>query len=511
MSQSYFKIDQFDLASSVSAGGITGSSKVKAGGVSYQLKPSILDAKSTRKLKAGGVDRENFGEVIAATMSRAISGADQVGATELVPEVSLVHDVKNERVLIASKYLDNVQDGTLDDYAQKSRGVKTKKRHVKVSAKGPAPDTLDLRGDPLLRQDLANAFALSALSGDHDVNPGNMVVVRDKDNNTRVARIDFGHAFNDLLNAPKAFGGQVRNKGNQILDFLNRETVSDLRPNSRQAKLWRDYDGIVPSAELAKAFKEMSESKGVTYGIEQAKKSFGDLVNELLEDPQGNKEVIEHVKNSLIAINNNVSDVKIDPKKVNVYEAMQSTFKNLETFYNKGQEQMKDVAKLMDMQVKVDKLVRAHKKKEPLTQETKALLQEVEKAYKELEGAQGIGLGAGKGIEWVKSDKNSKPFKGTLDEFIKQRGQDLGLQTAQPTRGQDIAIQDIKPQVRPIIEDMSEHLIPSESAGKKSSLLSQIRNDLKPMKAVVKAAKKVASFVNKVTSRKNKGGYDLFH
>jgi len=53
---------------------------------------SIKDAKFFRNLKAGGVDRENYGEVIASTVSRALTGSDKEGATELVPKVVLVYD-----------------------------------------------------------------------------------------------------------------------------------------------------------------------------------------------------------------------------------------------------------------------------------------------------------------------------------------------------------------------------------------------------------------------------------
>lgn len=281
------------------------------------------------------------------------------------------------------------------------------------------------KDDESLRKDLAKALAVSILSGDHDVNPGNMIVMKDKEGKSRIARIDFGHAFNDLLNAPKMFGGKVRNKDNQVLDFLNRETLSDLVPAKRQPKLWRDYKGMVPSSELAEAFKEMANSKSAQDGIAAAKKTFQDLVTDLNADPIGNKKVLDHIKSSLATINNNVSDNKINPKKLTAQELLDQTFKNLGDFYSKGQNQMKEVAKLVDMQVKIDKVILDKKEGKSVDP---ALVSEIKGIYTELEKCKGIGI-KGKAIEWVKNDKDSKAFKGSLDEFIKKRSKDLGLDT----------------------------------------------------------------------------------
>lgn len=123
MSKEYLNIKVFNTDTSRHTGGVTGSAKVQTNDdISYQLKPSIKDAKFFRNLKAGGVDRENYGEVIASTVSRALTGSDKEGAIELVPKVVLVYDEDKKRTLVASKYLDNVEGGTIDDYAKKNVG-----------------------------------------------------------------------------------------------------------------------------------------------------------------------------------------------------------------------------------------------------------------------------------------------------------------------------------------------------------------------------------------------------
>lgn len=468
MAKSYLNHTDFDINSAQDAGGVTGSKRVKKGKINYQLKPSIKDNKWTRRFKAGFVDKENFGEVIAATVSRALTGSGDIDKAELVPEVSLVHkidkDVAKDRVMVASKYLANVEKGTIDEYAKHPEGgsVETKKRHVKVSGivtkEKPMKDTWGIGGDGAenkqLRKDLAKAIAVSALSGDHDVNPGNMMVLKDGDGKKRIARIDFGHAFNDLISY-NMFGGGKFSK-NQILDFVNRETVNKF-PLGDTSKLWRDYSGMVPSVEMAEAFKEMANSPKMQEGVNAAKKQFQDLVNDLNKDPEKNKETLEHIKKSLIAISDNVTDKKIDPKKVSVNQALEQTFQNLGSFYQKGQEQMKDVAKLMDMQVKIDQMIMDKKAGKPINQD---IINDIKANYKELEQNKGnlIGKGAGKGIDWVKNEKKNEAFKGNLEEFIKQRSNELelGVEESKSLRQGDFALPETKSRLQKFFDKIQE-------------------------------------------------------
>ncbi|RTK92256.1 MAG: hypothetical protein EKK61_05420 [Rickettsiales bacterium] len=432
MTKSYLNYNEFDIDSAVNAGGATGSKKVKKGEEFYQLKSSIKDASFIRRLKAGSVDKENFGEVIAASVGRALTDSGKEGKVEVVPEVTLVlkegEKQNKSKVMIASKYLSGVE-GTIDDYAKKE-GVSTAKRHVKVSAaldEKNKKDTWNISGDEnkQLRQDLANGIAVSALSGDHDVNPGNMLVIKDlaKPEQKRIARIDFGHAFNDLISY-KSFGGRPYSK-NKILDFTNRETVNKF-PSGDKAKLWRDYDGIIPSVEMVKAFTEMANSTKTQEGINNAKQQFLSVVKDLKNSTPSQDKTLEHIKKSLVAIHNNVADAKINSKKVTIEEAIEQTFKGIEGFYVKNQQQMKDVAKLMDMQIKIDQII--NDKKDGKTVDGN-IIKEIKDIYQEIENNPDnlIRKGAGKGIDWVKNSQNKKAFKGNLDSFIAQRGKDMGL------------------------------------------------------------------------------------
>ena len=261
-----------------------------------------------------------------------------------------------------------------------------------------------------MRRDIAKGIAGSIINGDHDINPGNFVVVT-KDGKDRAARIDFGHAFNDLLNISTVFGGTVRNKDNQVLDFLNRESVAGLKFGAK-SKLWRDYPGMIPTQEMADAFKEVSQSTGLSQGIAAGREEF----LALLEAMERNKdeEGIAHLKKSLDAISSNISGVGLDPVLSPKKETINAAFTNIEQFAKDNQQKMADVSKLMQLQVNIDKIIEGKKKgNEP----TKEQIDQIKAAYAELEKATGIGQKGG-GLEWVKTSASKAAHKGDLESYI---------------------------------------------------------------------------------------------
>lgn len=423
----------FDVKNGVSSGGVTGSQRVKMDDKNYQLKPSIKDNTFFRSTKAGGSDRENYGEVISAKIAKGILADDANDTFEPVPEVVLVYDAERKRTPIASKYLEGDKVRTLDDFIQEKcanddsqRIVLTDKKHVKFvdgskKSADPKKREYDISGEEnaTLRQDIAKGIAASIITGDHDINPGNFIVVQ-KNGEERVSRIDFGHAFNDLLNASKTFGGQVRNQDNQVLDFLNRETVSGISAKSQKSKLWRDYPGMIPTQEMADAFTDASQSTGLHQGAANAKTEFKGL----LEAMQANndQEGIKHLKKSLNAISSNLTGSKLDPK-LSPEETIEAAISNMETFASNQQKQMEDVGKLMKLQVNIDKLINGKIEGVEPSQEQ---IDEIKAAYSGLGNAKGIAQKDG-GLEWVKTDAEKQAHKGNLESYINQRAEKLGL------------------------------------------------------------------------------------
>ena len=80
MAKEYKDYSAFEGGSASSVGGATGSVRIEAAdGHYYQLKKSILDASFARRAKSGlttPTDRENFGEMIASVIGRALSNSN---------------------------------------------------------------------------------------------------------------------------------------------------------------------------------------------------------------------------------------------------------------------------------------------------------------------------------------------------------------------------------------------------------------------------------------------------
>jgi hypothetical protein len=416
---------KFDVKSAVHTGGVTGSKRVTMLGKPYQLKPSIKDNNFIRRFKAGGTDRENYGEVIAAKIARSILMNEDF---EAAPDVMLVYDKERKKTPIASKYLEGDKVRNLDEFIQeKGQITLIGKKHArfidgskKTGGIGLKEREYDIGGEENtdLRKDISRGIVGSIIIGDHDINPGNFIVVT-KDGKDRVARIDFGHAFNDLLNAPKFFGGQVRNKDNRVLDFFNRENIAGLTKSNSQSKLWRDYPGMIPTQEMVDALKEVSQSTKLQQGIENTKKEFDELLSEMGSSNDENG--MKHLKKSLNAISSNIG-FKLDPK-LTPEKTIEAALSNMATFAKQNQKQMQDVSKLMQMQVDVDKIIDGKKNgKQP----TKEQIDQIKLTYDELRNAQGIAQKNGK-LEWIKTSAEKPAHKGGIESYIKQRGEELGL------------------------------------------------------------------------------------
>jgi hypothetical protein len=379
-----------------------------------------------RRVKAWGTDKELFGEVISSIVSESITNSDTKGALKLAPKVSLVYDPKGQSLAIASLYLKNVQ-GTLDDYAFKQDGTSQgAEKHIaisideKISKSGVG--VWNIKDKDQLKKDLLKSLALSALSANHDVNPTNMLVVKDDEGNDRVATIDLGHAFNDMINHPftgitgNSLGAGLYEKDNRILDFLNREEL--VNAGDRETKLWRDFIGIVPSKELAEAFRELADSQDIDRGLDRAKKHFQEFAEELKKDSRkkGNKELIQHVKDSLVYMNSDSGGDPID-SKLNIDQVIEKTFKNLNSFYKKGQKQIKEAAELIDMQCDIDDMI----KKELNGEKTEAISDKIHKSYEKIKEYKGIKVDGSDSIKWIKNSRKGERFQGSLDSFIKHR------------------------------------------------------------------------------------------
>lgn len=527
-----------DSAPGINTGGVTGSQRRTMRGMAYQIKPSILDNPSTfRRLKAGNTDRENFGEFIAASIARSLfetTTGPKADGFEGAPEVFLVYDDEGQsstsqekRILVASKYFvgDERSPGekppsvrTLDEYIKEQSKLDIEgKNHARFVSTLPDPEKreFDLRGDDEvktnLRRGIARGIALSALLGDHDFNPSNFIVVTKTTidpvtgasiKKDHIQRIDFGHAFNDLLNAPEEFGGKVQNTQNPILDFLNRKYIAGSRGlmGGDHSKLWRDYPGMIPTQELADEFKALAESTGLKAGVRKAYNEFIQLLTQL--EMANDTEGIEHLKKSLNAISLNLTGINIDAQ-LSPRETLITAFENIYTFTQKTQRRMKEVANLMQLQVNIDKMIEELKENKTPSPE---LMTAIRKAYNELSGtpgAPGIKLKDGIGIEWIKTDVNEQNgFVGNLDEYIKYRGEQLGyvnkkqLQRDQTGIDQSVSIEQVEKIHRELSEEYGRLCRGDKNASRqdRANLILGAMGQLKIMTNQAKTENKPISF-----------------
>lgn len=417
------KKSEFNISNAEGTGGLTGSVKVSLRNnpnAFYQLKPSIVDNTLRRRIKAGGTDRENFGEVIAASINHHLFG------DKAAPEVSFVYDNDEGKTLIASKYLSGEIIKTLDDYGKKLPEVSTTKKHIQLVQGDAISDEkigVDHPSVSPLKQGIADAIAQSAFVGDHDVNPGNIMVVIDHEGVAQVTRIDFGHALNDLLNAPKKLGGRVRDKENPMMDFLNRKSVAGLYPPGDPSKLWRDYPGIVFSKEMVNAYRKIGDITlaQLDGALTEAKNKYVDLLLTLRDD--NNEAGISHVHRSLGAIYQNITGISL-PAGAKVLDEV---FAELERFLKKNRSNALEVANTLEIQRLVDEKLNSQ-----MGFNTEDM-QSIKKIFQEK-----TGKNPRNAIQWVRSDPDRPALHDNLEDYILKRAKQLNVAikyaSANPTK-----------------------------------------------------------------------------
>ncbi len=404
-------------------GGVTGSARIRYNGNYYQLKPSIRDRSKgdKRRMKVRGTDRENIGEVIAARFARALLGERHA------PEISTVYHNgrwhgRKSRIEIVSKYLRNVS-GNLDEYTvslnttrdEFKEGVSrpgTKLHALSSISNSPNPNhewrRLPIAPNSRLAETLAEAIAVSALVGDHDVNPGNMIVVEGPNGEPEVGRIDFGHAFNDLLHVPETFGGRLRDRENPIFDFFNRTEVAGAKVGGDDSKLWRDYEGFVPSEVLGQALVKLGSSRNkLLEGLQSAKEEIFFLSERL------NKKNMRHLINSLSEIHHAITGEHLIKERPE-HNMIARFFQEIERFIDKQAENAVKAGHMMQLQGQLNQSID--------TLNTDADINHfIEKWQGQFIDAELMDDSGKLLYPWFRESSETLPFEGNLTEYVIQR------------------------------------------------------------------------------------------
>ena len=427
----------------------------------FQIKRSN-SIRTHRKMMGYDPDSSDIlGEYIASQIIHALVNTNP--PPELAPEVSLLYDSTLNNFSLSSKYLnDSVSDRnqysgmTFGDLIKARGGERKRDKPTIVFNEDPninqlpvgKPFDVSIKGKThnitLNKHELYKATVASMCVADHDLNPDNFFVVVDTENDkAHIGKIDPGHAFNDLIKK-WLLGGHRPNiqKGRGcILDMINRDKV-----NGGKSKFSRDFgNGMTLDRDFAKALR--AEQNDISHALEKCKAELLQLVNT-------NEQVKKAVMDSAKTLNKRM-DVSLDNKtilkkiaalvkkvinaiatlcdkmgkplankdKLTEQEAIEKLIENCDSFVKENQKEAKSVANLIDIQAmtedimqkdvitKADMMEFTNKVKEIYKEDQRYLKQ---KSFKDP-------------IEWARTDQNSKPFKGTLYEYIQHRAKLHGV------------------------------------------------------------------------------------
>ncbi|MCH9756839.1 MAG: hypothetical protein K0U37_06595 [Gammaproteobacteria bacterium] len=397
-----------------STGGVTGSHRIELEGKYHQEKNSLRDKGffNARRIKAAGTDRENLGEVVAACHASAYLGEEHA------PNVQTYYDAERKHVEITSEYLENTQ-GTMDEYYVKHlNGSLSNRKHVLlVLTDEPNPKSTKnewhIHPDTPLAKTLARASAAAAILGDHDLNPGNRVVIKQGDSAPTIGSIDFGHAFNDLIHAPSVVGGRIRLPDNPIFDFFNRSSVAGFRPGGDVSKFWRDYKGFIPSELLGDALIELGENKEAQQkGLLAAKAEFNALFKLIAansDDTESKAYVIKSFNEIHHAITGTFFPTQPKKQANTDQENIKLFFKAIEQFIQKNAENAVFAGKMMKQQAALTEALHADiDNLDTFSEHWKQIFKD-----ETLMNSKGALL-----YPWFKRDMTEKPFQGTFEAYI---------------------------------------------------------------------------------------------
>lgn len=402
-------VDQFTGREATSSGGATGSGTKRIGGQGYQEKTGFETKSLLTRLKMGFSNAENYGELVASSLARAMTPG---GAPGLSPEVQLRHNPVTHDTFITSKWLAGGQ-GDLKAFYKAQAGLlpgDNSRIVVRLGSTEPSgAGRLNLSGQ--LADDMMRQLAVRAILGDHDCNTGNFVVVRDDAGEMRVAGIDYGHALNDLVagRLGPLLGGGEKFPGNRILDFFNRETVNHVQPSKQVSKLWRDFEGIEPSPALAAALRDTAEAaRASTPALDRARDEFAAVLSVLEADDSSEARArLGDLDRSFRAIG---AKIGADVNGATPREVVGAVFQAIATFIADGARQMDDVARLCDLQAMANDHAGT-------TQPGTELPAELVEAFEALCKAPGIGQGEN-GLVWLKQSRGAPAFKGGLAAYV---------------------------------------------------------------------------------------------
>ena len=260
--------------------------------------------------------------------------------------------------------------------------------------------------------------------GDHDINPGNLIVVKTNDN-INVTRIDFGHAFYDLAKFNHCKTG-VFVEENHVLTFFNlaqffiqdASWLDNVNQKSLVSKLWRDYPGMMPCEELAEALQMVTSVKEekIKEAIQKIHTEFSLLTNNF-----SNIALSRHIYDALLMIykKNGGKTSKIS-KQDPFGKGIACILTYLGEMFKHNCTDAAEVSKLMSLQCFIDDMLMTN-----IGIDTQAVLDAIGKneCLKTVSGQTEIAFI--KLTDYLLDGRSKQAFKGSLEAYINERKEKL--------------------------------------------------------------------------------------
>ena len=420
------------FSSSSKTAGKSPSSRGEIDGIKHQIKRSNSTRNWRRWFGYDPDPSDLIGEYIASKIADKLSASIYLDHelsedAELSPKVELVLDEKKRELKLASKYLNDgaklpdqspkFLGGTLDEvWAWMEGKIEIAKGHAIISA-NPSSGSIEEENKllkcgeklktticgkkvemTLEKKQLFQALKLSFALGDHDVNPGNMYVVYDKEKQkSQICRIDYGHAFSDLIKKwgkGRDHSPSIEPGKGVVLDALNRTKV-----NGGKSKLARDYRGIIPDHDFASELRKDVDQPAIREGIRECSKEL-----DAFYKSKGNK--LGRLKHKITKCFSTLSS-RMGFGKMKEQDAI---LQKTGDFVESNLEEMKSIANLVDIQAYIEDVTNgslspaegAKKIQECYAKDIKYLLRKSPSDE----------------VEWVRTDKDESSLKCSLHEYI---------------------------------------------------------------------------------------------
>lgn len=416
-------------------GGKTESYQAKdKDGVLHQIKFSQV-RQAVRRISGYQTDRSDIlGEYIGSAIAEPVFNT---GDTELTPKVSLLIGGDNE-LCLASKYLNADKQGmvvmTIDDLLEKTGGKKEKgSGHAqidftlteqKTGSTTISPDVNYTYQDKnknnisivVPKKDLVDVVVNSMILGDHDINPGNIMVIHDKKTEeSRAGRIDFGHAINNLIKNWFGVGAdqtpRIPKDRGCILDALNRTDVNGV---NKPTKFRRDYKGVLfDDVFIEKMQNANAQEARFIEGVNQAVAELAKIA----EATKGDKALQDDLKKSIASLAAKSGNPIQLWKNMSVEMVIANFQVSLTDFVMNNVAETVSVGNVLKVQKEIDAFLKG---------DSEVDFKKIQAIY-EADKKYLIGKNFNDKVEWVRPDGDEKLVKGSLKEYIEHRAKSLGI------------------------------------------------------------------------------------